>query len=86
MGVTKAKGRTALFQEGFAISGKEFRSRQSVGRWAGAARLRSRAATFRAASLRAGGPCSFHTAGAELKPVGLAWRVFLLALAGAATC
>jgi hypothetical protein len=40
-----------LFQEGFAISGKEFRSRQSVGRWAGAAGLRSRAATFRAASL-----------------------------------
>jgi hypothetical protein len=51
MGVTKAKGRTALFQEGFAISGKEFRSRQSVGRWAGAAGLRSRAATFMAASL-----------------------------------
>ena len=29
--LTKPKGRTALFQEGFAISGKEFRSRQSVG-------------------------------------------------------
>ena len=23
-----------MFQEGFAVSGKEFRSRQSVGRWA----------------------------------------------------
>jgi hypothetical protein len=38
MGVSKAKGRTALFQEGFATSGKEFRSRQSVGR--GLARYR----------------------------------------------
>jgi hypothetical protein len=42
MGVTKAKGKTALFQEGFAISGKEFRSRQSVGGWAGVAGLRFR--------------------------------------------
>jgi hypothetical protein len=29
--VTTPKGKTALFQEGFASSGKEFRSRQSVG-------------------------------------------------------
>jgi hypothetical protein len=43
MGVTEAKGRTALFQEGFAVSGKEFRSRQSVGRRASVAALRSRA-------------------------------------------
>jgi hypothetical protein len=37
MGVTHADARTALFQDGFAVSGKEFRSRQSVERWAGAA-------------------------------------------------
>ncbi len=43
MGVTEAKGRTALFREGFAVSGKEFRSRQSVGRRAGVVGLRSRA-------------------------------------------
>jgi hypothetical protein len=42
MGLTNENSRTPLFQEGFAISGKEFRSRQSVGRWAGAAVLRSR--------------------------------------------
>jgi hypothetical protein len=44
---TQPELKTTLFQEGFAISGKEFRSRQSVG-------LRSRA--IWAASLHAGRP------------------------------
>src|ERR1700736_6096028 len=44
---TQPELKTTLFQEGFAISGKEFRSRQSV-------RLRSRA--IWAASLHAGRP------------------------------
>jgi hypothetical protein len=43
-GVTYFNHRTALFQEGFAVSGKEFRSRQSVGRWVGVPEVRSRAA------------------------------------------
>jgi len=33
MGLTYTKARTALFQEGFAVSAKEFRSPQSDERW-----------------------------------------------------
>jgi hypothetical protein len=46
----------AAAEYGAQFSGKEFRSRQSVGRWVGVAGLRSRA--IRAASLRAGRPYS----------------------------
>jgi hypothetical protein len=40
------KGKTALFQEGFAISGKEFRSPQSVGGLGWRGGLRSRVSLF----------------------------------------
>ena len=54
MGVRfKPEGKTALFQEGFAISGKEFRSRQSVRGlgWRGGATV----SRLNAPSVRAGG-------------------------------